>query len=74
MYVHVHVVCVAIICIIIDNVEAKTELKENISGARETLSNSERIAGKWNKEDKVIIIISIHLLLLYYIIVHYYYY
>ena len=36
--------------------EKRADLKDLITSARETLSDSERITGKWNKDDKVIII------------------
>ena len=36
--------------------EKRVDLKDLIISARETLSDSERITGKWNKDDKVIII------------------
>ncbi len=39
-------------CIIII-LEAREVLKKEISSARETLSTAEKIAGKWNKDDKV---------------------
>ena len=33
--------------------EAKFQLKQAIAQARETLTDSEKLSGKWNKEDKV---------------------
>lgn len=33
--------------------EARFQLSRAVKSARDTLSNSERISGKWNKDDKV---------------------
>lgn len=38
--------------------EARDSLKDAIQGIRGILSNADRIAGKWNKEDKVGIFIN----------------
>lgn len=36
----------------LDCVDARFQLSEAVRGARETLADTERISGKWNKDDK----------------------